>query len=174
MISERETKEYIIKIANKDLRAQEEFFTDTYRCFYQAAVSIVKSHEDAEDVVSAFFQDIYRISLKCVHVNNCRAYLFTVIKNIARNFIAREKKFKKVDIDNAEKLIACDNKIFKSDTVNLLDSVLNESEKQSILLVIYYEYTYREAAKIMGTSLGSLQRILKEALKKLRKSLISK
>lgn len=171
MISERETKEFIIRIANKDLRAQEEFFTKTYRYFYQAAVSVVKNHEDAEDVVSTFFQDIYRISLKCIHVNNCRAYLFTAIKNIARTFIVREKKFKTVDIDNAATLIANDNKLFKSDTVNLLDSVLNESEKQSVLLVIYYEYTYREAAKIMGISLGSLQRMLKEALKKLRKSL---
>lgn len=169
MISERETKDYIIKIANKDIRAQEEFFIRTYRYFYQVAISVVKNHEDAEDIVSLFFQDLYRISLKCVNVKNCRAYLVTSIKNLARTFINKATKFKTVDLNKAAALVACENKFFEEDTLHAFDTVLTREERRAIILVMYYEYTYRESAVIMKISLGKFQRLMKDALKKLRK-----
>lgn len=170
MIDEQMLNNLIARICDQDIRAQADLFELTYKYFYQIAISILRNKEDAEDVVSIFFENIYTISDKCNKSKHKIGYLRASVINIAKNIIRTNKRYcyKNIDcpIDND-----VNRKIdFKSDFMNLLDNNLTEQERQVIIHMIYYDYTYREMAKITGSSVGKVQRIKYSAINKIKKS----
>lgn len=170
MIDEQTLNNLIARICNHDIKAQADLFELTYRSFYQIAISILRNKEDAEDAVGIFFENIYAISDKCNKCNHKMGYLKTSVSNIAKNIIRANKRYCHNNADGSigndiERMID-----FNSDFMKLLNNNLTEQEKQVIIHTIYYDYTYREMAKLIGSSVGKVQRIKYSAINKIKKS----
>jgi len=77
---------------NKDSKAYKELFISLHEILHRFAFSILKSKEDAEDVISDFFITIWQKKETLVDIENPKLFFFTSVKNISINKLSVRKK----------------------------------------------------------------------------------
>ena len=77
---------------NKDSRAYKELFISLHEILHRFAFSILKSKEDAEDVISDFFITIWQKKETLVDIENPKLFFFTSVKNLSINKLSVRKK----------------------------------------------------------------------------------
>lgn len=86
-------KEVLRNIAQfKDPRAYKELFYAFYNELFRFAYSILKSKEDAEDVVSDCFIHIWQKKESLTEIDNPKLYFFVSVKNRSINRLSARKK----------------------------------------------------------------------------------
>lgn len=75
-----------------DEQAYKELFHYFYPSLYQFALSIVKTGQIAEEVVSDVFIRIWRKRAALTRIRNLNLYLFTSTKNTALNYLRQQKR----------------------------------------------------------------------------------
>jgi RNA polymerase sigma-70 factor (family 1) len=75
-----------------DEQAYKELFHHFYPSLYQFALSIVKSGQVAEEVVSDVFIRIWKKRAALARIQNLRLYLFTATKNTSLNYLRQQKR----------------------------------------------------------------------------------
>lgn len=79
-------------VMNNDQRSYKELFISYYDRLYSFAFSILKSREDAEEVVSDFFIMVWQKKANLLEIDNLRLYFFITIKNLSINKLSKRKK----------------------------------------------------------------------------------
>jgi len=77
---------------NKDSKAYKELFISIHEVLHRFAFSIVKSKEDAEEIVSDFFITLWLKKESLVEINNPKLFFFTSVKNLSINKLSARKK----------------------------------------------------------------------------------
>lgn len=77
---------------NKDSKAYKELFISLHEILHRFAFSILKSKEDAEDVISDFFITIWQKKETLVDIENPKLFFFTSVKNLSINKLSVRKK----------------------------------------------------------------------------------
>jgi RNA polymerase sigma-70 factor (ECF subfamily) len=77
---------------HNDEQAYKELFHHFYPSLYQFALSIVKTGQIADEVVSDVFIRIWRKRAALARIQNLKLYLFTSTKNTSLNYLRQQKR----------------------------------------------------------------------------------
>lgn len=86
----------------RDMKAYEALYAILFDDLYRVAISIVKSKESAEEIVSDVFVKLWKKNDQLVHVDNLRLYLFAATKNYSLNYIVKQSKRRLLSYENEE------------------------------------------------------------------------
>ncbi len=167
------------RIAENDQSAYKELFELFYEKLFRLAFIITKSHELSEEIVSDVFIGLWRNRDKILEIENLKVYLYVAIKNTSLNYLAKLTKTTVVSLDHLEFEPA---QPFSNPEEALITKEMNHRISKAIQslpprcrmifkLVKEDGLTYKEAAKVMQLSVGTIDNQLVLAIKKLSKLL---
>ena len=150
--------------------------TEAFTVFYEAYKKpvftvlwrIVASKETAEDLTQDLFVKLF-MNPPAPSVNNLRAYVFKMARNLALNSHRNERyaEMKRIQNCSVRDLSGID---FRLD-LDAAISILGDCERQVLALRLNADLTFLEISKVMEQSLPATYRAYKRALKMLRNTL---
>lgn len=162
-----------------DMKAYESLYKLLFPSLFRFSYSFVKNHEAAEEVVSDAFIKVWEMSHQLTNIDNLKAYLFTLTKNLSINYVTRCDKRVRYTVDS----FAFDDcitwqhpeEIFISGEavrrINLAVNCLPPQCRIIFQLVKIEGLTYQETADVLGLSLPTVRNQVSIGLKKLLESL---
>jgi len=162
-----------IQIAENDMAAFEEFYHVTERSIYAFALSILKNHDDAMDVL----QDTY-LKIRCAAhlykpMGKPMAWVFTITRNLSLSKLRLNKKIDNLQVEDIENDISFSYITNNEDklVLEIALKILNDKEREIILLHAISGFTHLEIAKSLGMPLSTVLSKYHRSIKKLRKYL---
>ncbi len=161
----------IVRIGESDKEALRELYEKSKKAVYGFAYSIVKSPQDAQDVVQDTFIKIYEAAPNYRPQRKPLAWIFTITRNIALMKI-REKN-KTVSTEEQEGL----ENLFQvsPDTISehayMLQKALSQLSEESRQIVVLHALTgllHKEIAEMYNMKLSTVLSKYNRAIKKLR------
>lgn len=164
--------EAIEKLKVKDELAFEYVYTKTKSLVYTVIISVVKDHNQTEDLM----QDTYIKMIKSINSydNKYRfnTWLATIARNTALDYYRKQKKQYSVDIHESEYLFPLERSLQDDEiSTNYILSLLDDEEREVVMLYSLDEYKHKEIAIILNKPIGTITWIYNKAMKKLRKEL---
>ena len=180
---EENIKKYIDilkKNNNKDLArlsfaakftSNEEAFEIIYRKYegliYYIALSITKNKDDAEEVVQDTFLNMFNSIDTYEEKNKFKQWLMQIARNLSYNKVTRNKEKDTIkDEEYINKTASNDDSI---DYILTIKNTLDEISSHIIISKIVYNFSFKEIAKDLNMSVGQVQGIYYQSLKKLKK-----
>ncbi len=162
------------RIGDDDPAAFEELYRQTERTLYAYALSVVRNHEEALDVL----QDTYLKIRASAHLYQPRgkplAWMLTIARNLAYSKLRKESRIADAGMDRMENSLQYAYVTDPEDRMVLEAAmmVLPEQERQIVLLHAVGGYRHREIAESLGLPLSTVLSKYQRALKKLRDHLL--
>lgn len=163
------TKDVIemLKIGN-DLEF-EKIYHGTKRSVYGIVFSILKDHDLTNDAMQEVYMKIlvkidqYKIGA------NFNSWVTQIAKNHAIDIYRKNKKNVHIDDEILDEVIS-DNTETPSEVseVTMMLDILDESEREIVVLKVLDELTHREISKIVNKPLGTVLWIYQKAMTKLK------
>ncbi|HHX79323.1 MAG TPA: RNA polymerase sigma factor [Acholeplasmataceae bacterium] len=161
--------EAIYKIKDKDELAFETIYKETSSSVYAIIKTIVKDHNITEDLM----QDTYIKMIKSINSYNTKqkfkTWLLTIARNTAIDWYRKTKKEMLVDVSESEYLFPSTKSTVDYEyNANYFLSLLDDEEKEVVVLYAMEGFKHREIAKIIDKPVGTVTWIYNKAMKKLR------
>lgn len=159
------------RIGFNDMEALEDLYHLTERTLYAYILSMVKNHDETLDLMQETFIKIMSSAHLYKPMGKPLAWMFTIAKNLYRSKLRKDKREFNMDSEEVEDDIRFsyvtdpDDKIVLEAAFDILD----EEERQIILLYAVSGLKHREIAESMGLKLSTTLSKYHRALKKLRK-----
>ena len=158
-----------------DQRAYKELFVSTHEHLQRFALSILRSKEDSEEVVSDFFISVWQKRAALLDIENLKLYFFVSIKNISINKLRQKKRaiasfneeylvhFKSPFFDPAELLLS------KEAVSKILVAINDLPPKCKLIFRLIKEdnLKYAEVADLLSISVKTVEAQMAIALKKI-------
>lgn len=168
------TDERLIRaLAQGDVNAMHDLYHATHIDVYGFALSIVKNHADAEDIMQETYVKIYRAAPNYQPMGKPMAWIFTIVRNLALTKL-REKKKPTLPIEDEVDLDPiCSPHATVEDKMLLRAalSVLSDEERQIIMLHIVTGLKHREIAELLELNLSTVLSKYHRGLKKMKQQL---
>lgn len=175
-MDERETTTLVKQLSRGSRHAFQQFY-ETYVSFvYNIAFSIVKNHEEAEDICHDVFLEVYhKASQYSSEKGSVKAWLAIITKSRS---LDRLRKNKRLLISRLEHFV------HKKDDINIERHILQSLEKhivydalkaipleqrEAIIRSYFHGETHREIASKMDKPLGSVKSLIRYGMNNLRK-----
>lgn len=162
------------RIGQGDAAALAELFSKTERTMYAFVLSILKDPEDTADIV----QDVYIKIRESAHLYQPKgkplAWMFTIARHLSINHLHFQNRQSWDEMDQVANDIKFSYITDPTDRVVLgsaLD-ILNEDERQILLLHVLSGLKHREIAASLSLPLATVLSRYNRSLKKLREHLI--
>ncbi|MFT3932574.1 MAG: RNA polymerase sigma-70 factor [Chitinophagaceae bacterium] len=160
---------------NEDPVAYKELFISFYNPLLRFAITLVKSKEQAEEVVSDVFINIWEKRKRIASISNFKVYLFIAVKNTALNYLSKQNKNLTDNVDEAGielKSIYFDPEqlMVTAEMVARIKSAIDSLPPKCKLifkLIKEDELKYRDVAEILGISVKTVESQIAIALKKI-------
>lgn len=161
--------EAIEKLKKKDNEAFEYIYNYTKSSVYGIIINIVKSRDVTEDLM----QDTYIQVVKSINSYNSdykfSSWVIMIARNKAIDYYRKNKKEMLIDITESEYLFPN----VKSDVTNELNanyylSLLDDDEREVVILYAMENYKHKEIAKILNKPVGTITWLYNKAMKKMR------
>jgi RNA polymerase sigma-70 factor (ECF subfamily) len=136
---------------------------------FRAAVALVGSAADAEDVVQEVFVGLARARAELAAVDNLRAYLFTALRHAAAKAAARRRANRREPLPDA--VPAPEPPAGRSAELERALSALPADRRDVIALKIDAGLTFKEIAAVLGVSPNTAASRYRYALAELRAAL---
>lgn len=159
----------ILKSGNPN--ALDEIYITVGGRMFSLARGIVKTREDAEDVLQESFLKIAKSIRSYREDTNAYAWVMRIVRNTAFDFLRRRKIRATEDIDLFFSLADERYSPEKRETALVLEEAvkrLDEVERKMIYYKYYLDFTVRETASETGISKSAVQRLTASAEKKLK------
>ncbi|GAC1589200.1 MAG: RNA polymerase sigma-70 factor [Chitinophagaceae bacterium] len=164
---------------NDDTAAYKELFVSFYNPLLRFAVTLVKSREQAEEVISDVFINIWEKRKRINSITNLKVYLFIAVKNTSLNYLSRQNKNLTESVDEAGmdlKSIYFDPEqlMVTAEMVARIKAAIEELPPKCKLifkLVKEEELKYRDVAEILNISSKTVENQITIALKKIGNSI---
>lgn len=146
---------------------------------YRTALRLVRNQTEAEDLVQEVFMQAWKSFEVYEAGTNCRAWLYKIlffkIGHYRRRFYLQSKRIQNLDEDES----VLNNAVYQEPLAeNLTDEdviaavdVLPTRFREIVLLTDVEEFSYKEAAEILNTPIGTVMSRLSRARAALRQSL---
>lgn len=152
-----------------------------YQDLYRTALYILKSPEDAENVVSDTVMDAYAGLGRLRDDSAFRGWIFRILDNKCNRYIREYVKRRELESDVPMETVENTAPAFDYMMKNVEDkelvrdafSVLSEEEKRIVTLTVYGEYDSSEVAGIMGLNRNTVRSKYSRALAKMRRRLFN-
>jgi RNA polymerase sigma-70 factor (family 1) len=160
---------------NDDSFAYKELFSAFYNPLLRFAIMLVKSKEQAEEVVSDVFLNVWEKRKRINSISNLKVYLFIAVKNTAFNYLSRQNKnltdnvdevgieFKSIYFDPEQLMVT-------AEMVARIKGAIDQLPPKCKLifkLIKEEEFKYRHVAEILGVSVKTVESQITIALKKI-------
>jgi RNA polymerase sigma-70 factor (family 1) len=160
---------------NDDPVAYKELFLSFYNPLLRFALTLLKSKEVAEEVVSDVFVNIWEKRKRIGSITNLKVYLFIAVKNTAFNYLSKQHKHFTDSVDEAgiefksvyfdpEQLMVTAEMIAR---IKAAIEQLPPKCKLIFKLVKEEELKYRDVAEILGVSVKTVESQVTIAVKKI-------
>ena len=136
---------------------------------YGFASRMLNDSNKAEDVTQEVFLRLYRSLINGVELNNPRAWLMVLTRNLCLNMIRDTRK--EVSINSVD-ILPCQKEQTSLDTNRQLNAAISrlEIKQREILLLKEYEgFSYSEIAEIAETSVAGVRSLLYRARLELKR-----
>jgi RNA polymerase sigma-70 factor (ECF subfamily) len=145
----------------------------------KAAKNIVRSHQDAEDIVQETFLRAWKYFDSFDSGTNCRAWLFRIMFNVINTKKNKGARMTEVALEEnsnhqGSNVVVFDPlKWIKGQEVLEAASKLSEEHRSVLWLVVVEEFSYREAAEILEIPIGTVMSRLHRARRELKTRLLA-
>jgi RNA polymerase sigma-70 factor (family 1) len=158
-----------------DQQAYKELFTSLYSYLFQFARTIVKSKESAEEVVSDVFIKVWERRKELEKIDNLKVYLYVSTRNIAFNYLDKQKRVYTNSIDDFEAEFTSiyfdpEQLLVTADMLALIQKAIDQLPpkcKMVFKLVKEDGLKYREVAEVLSISIKTVENQLAIALQKI-------
>lgn len=137
--------------------------------------TLIHDYYQAEDIVQESFAYIYVYNDRYNEKYSFKTYLFTIIRNKSIDYIRKNHAVSLSDIPETVSFNNTEDIILRKEKINLVRQKiceLKDDYKTVIYLIDFYNFSYKDAAKIMGKSLVQTKILIYRARKKLKSILI--
>lgn len=161
------------KLQRGDINALDGIYEITNKAVYYLAYSILKSRQNAKDVVQDTYVRLIR-SIDRYKINtNAAAWILTIARNICLNEYAKLQR--NVSLEKFENLT--DTREYFSEVegvcyLNKTFQVLNSDEREIVILFAVKSFKHREIAEIINKPEGTVRWLYQKAIQKLKAELI--
>ena len=179
MKEEVDYTEAVEKAKQGDQQAKEVLYTETCQHMFFLAKSIVKSDEEAMDIIHDSYICVFQKLDNIKNLSGFKSYLRTTVVNRCKNYLSKKKPlylsdmtedgedFELEDIDGEipdellenKDVIECGRRVVES---------LPEEQRMCVILRYYDEMSLQEIADTLEVSLGTVKSRLSRASKKMR------
>ena len=165
----------LIDLALEDTTAAFEILIKRHqRQMYALALKIVRNHDDASDIAQDVFLKAYEALGSFQKKSSFHTWLYRITVNFCINHLRRDKAQYHVELEtyHAVETAEAFNNV---DTMELQDELneairrLPEKQQTTILLRVCEGLPYKEIAKILGCSVGTVKANYFHAVKNLRR-----
>lgn len=165
--------ELIQRLQEGDVTAYDALFLKYYKLLCINAYWFLRDEEEAQDLVQAFFIDIWEKKLYLQLSGDVKGYLHMAIKNRCLNLLKKQQTLavKQEAYSQAQDISGEAPEEAGPDYYNQLRSTLNDmagQKKMAVQMIYIQGKRYKEAADEMGISVNSFKTHLKRGLKILR------
>ena len=157
------------RIGHDDMAAFEELYLLTEKTVYAYALSIVRCHEDAMDVVSETFLKIRSAAHLYKPMGKPLAWMFTIARHFAMDHLREQGKYSSQEImetDFKEEFSFVDH-VEDRMILEVVLKKLTEEERRIVMLHAVSGLKHREIAKALDIPLSTVLSKYKRTLKKL-------
>ncbi|HHU21305.1 MAG TPA: sigma-70 family RNA polymerase sigma factor [Acholeplasma sp.] len=165
MFDELKLKRSMEKLQQGNDGAFEYIYDATHRLVYYQIYSILKSHQEAENIMQDVYIKVYKNIDKYTN-DNPRAWIVAIARNEAINRYHKNKREVFMDEEELDLFIEKDE---KTPLINLAVKILDEEEFLLVAYSILEDKSRREVAKILNLSPSGVTYKLNLALEKLKK-----
>lgn len=153
----------------------EEAWTKHGDKLYGYVLSVTHSSSDSEDVLQNVFLRLARALEDDRDIENLRPYLFTIARNEALRLIEKSKKLPvPMDMGLQELPIGAPQEAVDDKTYVLHQlSQLPPEQKESVMLKLFSNLTFREVAEIVGVNLKTIASRYRYGLLKLKELILT-
>ncbi|MFA6568919.1 MAG: RNA polymerase sigma factor [Victivallales bacterium] len=164
------------KFQDDDPSALELAYEHFGRRLYGYLVSMVKSHSDADEVLSELFMTVARKREQIGRASNLRTYLFAIARNLAFEMFRKRTSQKETLSEYAQYLEADEDGGGKwgadeLDAVRKAVDGLPEEQREVVVLKIFEGMTFEEISQLMRISQNTAASRYRYAIEKLREQL---
>lgn len=161
------------KIADNDMAAFEQLYMLTRKSVYSFALSILRNHDDAMDVLQETYIKIRGAAHLYQPMGKPLAWVFTITRNLAMSKMRTWNRTVPIPEEDMEDELSFSYVTDREDKLVLQASlkILEMEEREIILLHAISGFKHREIADNLGMSLGTVLSKYHRGLNKLRKYL---
>lgn len=179
MKEEVDYTEAVEKAKQGDQQAKEVLYTETCQHMFFLAKSIVKSDEEAMDIIHDSYICVFQKLDNIKNLSGFKSYLRTTVVNRCKNYLSKKKPlylsdmtedgedFELEDIDGEIPDELLENKDVIECVRRVVES-LPEEQRMCVILRYYDEMSLQEIADTLEVSLGTVKSSLSRASKKMR------
>ncbi|HQD09376.1 MAG TPA: RNA polymerase sigma-70 factor [Flavihumibacter sp.] len=158
-----------------DQAAYKELFTAFYPRLMPLAVSIIKSRQSAEEIVSDVFINIWQKRSRLEHISNLKLYLYTATRNTALNYRERENPAQTIDLAELPVELGMlpmnpEGLLITAEMKKMIREAVNQLPNRCRLifkLVKEDELKYREVAELLKISVKTVEAQMTIALRRI-------
>lgn len=160
------------KLQNGDMNVFDDIYYETKDIVFYSILGILKDYSLSEDIM----QDTYLKALSKIHsykpTHSFKSWIVTIGKNLAINEFNRRKRETSIDIQTDEMFLGqTESRSENQILIEQIFKVLNDSEREIVLLHVIGDLKHREIAKMLSKPIGTVTWSYKNALGKLKKEL---
>ncbi len=160
---------------NDDQQAYKELFTSLYTYLLRFAKTLVKSKETAEEIVSDVFIKVWERRRELEKIGNLKVYLYITTRNIAYNYLDKQKRTFTNPIDDFEAEFTSiyfdpEQLMITADMLALIQRAIDQlPPKCKMIFKLAKEdgLKYREVAEVLNISVKTVENQLAIALQKI-------
>ncbi len=143
-----------------------------YKYFVNVAKRYTRNQMDAEDLVQDTYVRAFRFYNSFRQGSNCKAWLYTIMKNVFMNYCRKYKNIKEYNFDEVqEKHEQVEEAAFTRDEMMKLISNIKVEFRSVIILFHLDDYTLKEISKRLNCPLGTVKSRLHRGRKEFKKVL---
>ena len=154
----------ILKIADKDISALHELYELINKNVYAFALSILRNHDDALEVMQDTFVSIYNNASRYEEKDKPMAWILTITRNLSLMKLRKNKKL--TDIADLE-FVSNENKDDKIFVKHLLDKLTKE-EREIVILHAVNGFKFHEISKLLDLKLSTVLSKYHRAIKRIK------
>lgn len=152
------------RLANGDMSALEDIYHQLGRRIYMLALSILRDTHSAEDIMQDTFVKLAAEARSYRGGSNAIAFILTVTRNLSLNLLKKQRRETPTEV--------LPDSIDSGDVLSLAAlealSILDEQERQIVILKLDCGMKHRHIAEIVGLSPEACQKRYRRALEKLK------
>ena len=161
-----------------DRRSFEILFQHYFNKVYKVALSIVRRHEIAEEIVEDVFFKFWQKKESYPLIKDLDAYLYVAAKNGAYDYLKKTAKYR---LDSHEHHVDALSHVISPERSYLIEELKDQINRavgslpprcrQVFELIRYEGLTHREAAETLGVSIKTIENQMTLAIKKITREL---
>ena len=162
---------FIKRIAQGDKNALADLYHETKSSIYGVALSMTKNTADAEDILQETYLKIWANADSYKAKGTPMAWVLTITKNLALMKLREKKRHQDLEPEQWDMEFHIPDSAGNTEDRHLLEAalnILNEEERQIILLHAVSGLKFREIGELMGIGLSTVLSKYHRALKKLK------